>query len=296
MYRLTWLPEVLRAAGLKVVETPGWQTRGHGDVGTIKGVICHHTADRALKNTAPDIKVVTNGRPDLAGPLAQLVLGYDGTYYVIAAGKAWHAGAGLWQGVHDGNSQMIGIEAENSGLADDWPWPEAQMTAYAKGVAAILKHIGAPPLMCCGHLEWAIPVGRKSDPSFSIGTRAARIVAMDAFRQRIASIMGHPIEAAVAPDATGTENLKWVQATLNTFIVGPDALDQLRGLALLKTDGIMGPKTIDILRRYQAIKRIPGSGGIDPATLKALHADLDHKEGCRCQIGAPQGDSKTQIA
>jgi hypothetical protein len=43
-YSLIWLPSVLKAAGLSVTEEPGWQMRGHGDVGAIKGVIAHHTA------------------------------------------------------------------------------------------------------------------------------------------------------------------------------------------------------------------------------------------------------------
>jgi hypothetical protein len=38
-------------------------------------------------------------RPDLSGPLAQLCLGRDGAFYIIAAGRAYHAGAGNWQGV-----------------------------------------------------------------------------------------------------------------------------------------------------------------------------------------------------
>jgi hypothetical protein len=44
VFSLTWLPEVLEDAGLKVAEHPGWRTRGRGDVGKIRGVICHHTA------------------------------------------------------------------------------------------------------------------------------------------------------------------------------------------------------------------------------------------------------------
>jgi hypothetical protein len=43
-YSLTWLPDVLKFAGLKVSLVPGWETRGRGDVGRIVGVICHHTA------------------------------------------------------------------------------------------------------------------------------------------------------------------------------------------------------------------------------------------------------------
>ena len=39
VFSLTWLPEVLEAAGLKMAEQPGWRTRGHGDVSPIKGMV-----------------------------------------------------------------------------------------------------------------------------------------------------------------------------------------------------------------------------------------------------------------
>src|SRR5438132_13295036 len=164
VFSLTWLPEVLEAAGLKVAEQPGWRTSGHGDVGTIRGVICHHTAG-PLAGNAPSLGIVTNGRPDLSGPLAQLCLGRDGTFFVVAAGRAFHAGAGVWQGITTGNTSFIGIEAENTGLPND-PWPAVQVEAYQRGVAAILKHIGKGAEFCAGHKEYAKPKGRKTDPSF----------------------------------------------------------------------------------------------------------------------------------
>jgi N-acetyl-anhydromuramyl-L-alanine amidase AmpD len=180
-FSLTWLPDVLLRAGLKVAEQPGWQTRGRDDVGTIKGVICHHTAGAKTGNM-PSLGVVTNGRPDLPGPLSQLCLGRDGTYFVVAAGRSNHAGGGNWQGITTGNSSFIGIEAENTGQtsgpnAD--PWPAIQMDAYRRGVAAILTKIKANAIMCCGHREYALPVGRKPDPTFD----------MDAFRRDVAAIM-----------------------------------------------------------------------------------------------------------
>src|SRR5262249_61505910 len=126
---LTWLPQVLLKAGLKVGEQPGWQERGRGDIGPVKGVMCHHTAGPPT-GIMPSLGIVTNGRPDLPGPLAQLCLGRDGTYFVVAAGRANHAGVGNWQGLSRGNSSFIGIEAENTGhisgpKAD--PWPTVQM-------------------------------------------------------------------------------------------------------------------------------------------------------------------------
>lgn len=188
MYRLNWLADVLRSAGLKVEETKGWKDRGRREASVPRGVLCHHTAG-ALKGNAPSLGICINGRPDLEGPLCHLVLGRDGTYYVVAAGRANHAGLGNWRGVKDGNGSLIGIEADNTGLANDNPWPAVQMEAYEKGVAALLKHIGAPADMACGHLEYALPVGRKSDPSFSVGTREARLKEMVKFRERVKARM-----------------------------------------------------------------------------------------------------------
>jgi len=84
-------------------------------MGTVRGVMCHHTAG-PKNGIMPSLGVVTDGRPGLAGPLSQLCLGRDGTYFVVAAGLAFHAGAGQWQGITSGNSSFIGIEAENTGI------------------------------------------------------------------------------------------------------------------------------------------------------------------------------------
>jgi len=173
-FALTWLPEVLKAAGLKVEVQPGWETRGLGDMGAVRGVMCHHTAGPATGNM-PCLGVITNGRPDLRGPLSQLGLGRDGTYYVIAAGKAQHAGKGKWQGVTTGNTNFIGIEAENTGLSDDFPWTENQLDAYHHGVAAIFRHLRLAGNCCAGHKEFALPQGRKSDPSLDMVAFRARV-------------------------------------------------------------------------------------------------------------------------
>ena len=212
-YSLTWLPGVLRAAGLKVVEESGWQNRGHGDMGTVQGILCHHTCgpkDGDIK----DIGVLINGRPDLAGPLCHLGLARSGTFHIVAAGKAWHAGRGFWRGVDDGNSHLIGIEAENTGettgpRAD--PWPDAQMEAYARGCAAILKHVSAPAEMCAGHKEYALPKGRKDDPSF----------AMEMFRGLVRQHMG-AVQPAPAKVATVTiDNLNFrAEPSISGAIIG----------------------------------------------------------------------------
>lgn len=183
MYSLKWLPTVLRDAGLYVKEQPAWQTRGHGDMGKVFGVLLHHTAEPIDDDTAPTLKVLTYGRPAsgkvkaLKGPLCHLGLGQSGVYYMIAAGKASHAGKGEWNGITDGNEHFIGIEAENNGLGE--PWPEVQMEAFARGCAAIAKYCNFTRNMVVGHKEYALPRGRKIDPNFD----------MPDFRWRVKKIM-----------------------------------------------------------------------------------------------------------
>jgi N-acetylmuramoyl-L-alanine amidase/Putative peptidoglycan binding domain len=249
-FSLTWLSQVLLDAGLKVAEQPGWQNRGRGDVGPIKGVICHHTAG-PLKGNMPSLGIIINGRPDLPGPLSQLALGRDGSFFVVAAGRCNHAGVGNWQGLTAGNTNFIGIEAENTGLPNDDPWPAVQLDAYRRGVAAILKKIRADAIMCAGHKEYALPHGRKDDPDFD----------MDQFRQQVAAIMAGtaPLPSVIpATDATGKPTLrrgdtgdlvKQVQAKVNVTASGnfdgvtEAAVRQFQRDHGLVPDGIVGPRT-----------------------------------------------------
>src|SRR5215203_5280458 len=117
-FSLTWLPPVLEDAGLKVAREFGWETRGLGDVGETLGVICHHTAHPA-DGILPSKDILLRGRTGLRGPLAQLGLGRDGTFFVLAAGLSQHAGEGEFEGIRSGNTHFIGIEAENRGTAAD---------------------------------------------------------------------------------------------------------------------------------------------------------------------------------
>jgi hypothetical protein len=255
-FSLTWLAQVLLDAGLKVSETNGWKSRGRGEMGTVKGVMCHHTATKkSAPGNMPTLQMIIDGRSDLPGPLAQLGLGRDGTFFIIAAGRCNHAGGGDWQGIKTGNTSFIGIEAENSGLPDN-PWPDVQIDAYERGVAAILKKIKADAIMCCGHKEYALPHGRKSDPSFE----------MKPFRMNVAAIMAGAAPAASvipADDGAGRKTLrrgdtgaavKALQTKLGinnpggTFD-GPTeaAVRQFQRDNGLVPDGIAGPRTLSTL-------------------------------------------------
>ena len=114
-FSLLWLPDVLKEAGLKVALVPGWESRGRSEMGPVMGVLCHYTAG-SRKGNMPTLDLLIKGREAspgaeaLPGPLCQLGLGRDGTYYIVAAGRANHAGKGVWQGITTGNSNFIGIE------------------------------------------------------------------------------------------------------------------------------------------------------------------------------------------
>jgi hypothetical protein len=256
---LLWLPDVLKAAGLKVTLVDGWQDRGRGDVGKILGVLCHHTAGPKTGNM-PSLDILVNGRPDLPGPLAQLGLARDGSYYVIAAGKANHAGKGNWKGIVNGNTHLIGIEAENTGLPDDSPWPRAQMDAYSRGVAAILTHIGQPADFCAGHKEYALPVGRKADPDFD----------MKVFRSSVAAVMKAPVPVIVpAPDPSTPSGAPDDRPTLRRGDAG-DLVRQVQTRVGVDPDGVFGPATEAAVRDFQRAHDLVPDGIVGPDTWNAL--------------------------
>src|SRR5690625_1279181 len=90
--RLTGLATVARRTGYPVKEVSGWRSRGSSSYNRPKSIIVHHTASGARSGNAASLNVVTYGRPGLSGPLCQLLLARDGTIYVVASGRANHAG------------------------------------------------------------------------------------------------------------------------------------------------------------------------------------------------------------
>lgn len=245
---LMWLADVLREAGCKVVETKGWHERGRGDFVSAKGVLCHHTGPGSKEGL---IDLITKGRADLPGPLSQLFLDEDGTFYVIAAGRCNHAGKGRWHGVDQGNYHLIGIEARNAGDGKDI-WEPAQMQAYQTGVAAILKHIGVDALMVAGHKEYALPKGRKIDPSFN----------MIEFREGVENMMQHLLAGPVA-------TVQPKQDMLRKGDMG-NAVLLLQSKLKIKMDGNFGPNTEAAVKNFQLSHGLTVDGLVGPATWKEL--------------------------
>ncbi|GAA3971148.1 peptidoglycan-binding domain-containing protein [Pedobacter ginsengiterrae] len=260
-YSLTWLPKVLLEAGLKVAECPGWENCGRAEMGTVEGVLCHHTATVNERGNMPSLQTLIHGRTGkdaLPGPLSQLGLGRDGTYYIIAAGRCNHAGPGIWKGVTAGGSHFIGIEAENLGNGKE-PWPEVQMDAYVRGVAAILKHIGKSTDYCAGHKEYRLPKGYKDDPNFD----------MNDFRLRVKAVMGGATTAQKlipAAELSGKARSTLRRGQANDA----DLVKQLQQLLKIKMDGFFGPDTESAVRGFQRSAATVPDGIVGPKTWKAL--------------------------
>lgn len=159
-----WLADVLRTAGLDVVEFPGWQARTAKKAPkTTWGVLCHHDA----APPSPRRKMVTPamiayGHSRLPGPIAQLCITDDARVHVIAAGTANHAGTGRIPGTLwiDGNARLLGIEVNNSGVGEQWA--AALLEVYATTVAACLGHLGLDSSRAIAHKEYT---SRKIDPA-----------------------------------------------------------------------------------------------------------------------------------
>jgi len=261
-FSLTWLASVLETAGLKVAPVAGWESRGRGDVGPTEGVICHHTAGPRHDNM-PSLKTLIEGRDTLPGPLAQLGLGRDGTYYVIAAGRCNHAGRGSWKGLTGGNTNFIGIEAENTGLPSD-RWPDVQMDAYRHGVAAILRHIGRAADFCAGHKEFALPAGRKPDPSFD----------MIAFRAGVAAILNStapPLRLIPSAEPSSGSGTVPGRPTLRRGMTS-DVVKRVQEKLGLAADGVFGPKTEAAMRAFQRRCGLVPDGIVGPKSWAALDA------------------------
>lgn len=250
---LTDLADVLRSAGLTVVERPGWHSRGHGPMSGVRCVVLHHTAGPAT-GEAPSLGVVENGRPDLTGPLAQLVLGRSGTWYVVAAGLCYHTGATFepWQD----NTWAVGIEAEATGRD---PWPPVQYACYVRGARALADHYGVPYSRVLGHREIARPLGRKSDPNFDLATFRTALTSQENTMTTPAGLWAAPIR-----------NFNGDVVAAQQILVGTEArvADMQRQLAAARAE------IAALTAKVEAISPGPVTVTNPPVDLRALAATV----------------------
>ncbi|WP_395705004.1 N-acetylmuramoyl-L-alanine amidase [Rhodococcus ruber] len=221
----TWLADVLRAEGVRVVEWRerdrtgaeyDWRQIGHGDFGDVWGVLWHHMG---VNDQGADI--IRHGVPGLAGPIANIHLARNGTATVVAAGVAWHAGNGSWPGLptNNANPRLIGVEMAGNGT-DPWP-PECWDAAVRIG-AAISRRLGYGADRNIAHKEWAGRAQGKWDPGNWD---------MDAFRRDIHNRLTKP---AAQPN-TGVPNMADLPGLSNAearelLTKTREVWDQLRGI------------------------------------------------------------------
>jgi hypothetical protein len=180
--RIHELPAKLRERGLTVREVAGWETRGNEFPTRPDGALRHWDAIGSKAPTA-GLGVITNGRPDLAGPLAQV---YQSRYtdangldivYVVASGKANHAGAGEWNGI-SGNYNLLGVEIAWSGPSEPFP-AKRKLTSELVMRALLDCCAGTNPNDVAEHREYAKPAGRKIDTNLDGNELRRRMVELN---------------------------------------------------------------------------------------------------------------------
>ena len=264
MPRDTGIADRLRAKGINVVEVNGWRTRG-AETFNPRGSVDHHTAG-PRKGNAPSLGVVVNGRADLPGPLCNVLVGRDGTCYVVAAGRANHAGAGGWGGM-TGNASVFGVERENVGDGSE-PWTLAQYDVAAKVHAALIGAHGGRADLVCEHKEWA---PRRKVDAFGVDGNV--------MRQLVRERLGAPAPApapgnvlqAIHEAAKGRPTLRegstgiWVkdlQAGLNAVV----------GRPVVPVTGRFDGTTARWVRQFQKDRAIPPTGVVGTVTWEQLIA------------------------
>jgi hypothetical protein len=153
------------ARGLRVQYASGWESRSNGySFNPTVGFVDHHTAA-----TSDIDNVLINGRSDLPGPLCNWALHKDGSWVLIAAGGANHAGQS--QPGAPTNSTGWGCEATGPIPLDGYgPSAFPNYDEYVTGMACILEAESWAASKIWGHKESCSPSGRKIDPSFDMNS------------------------------------------------------------------------------------------------------------------------------
>lgn len=130
----------------------------------VQALVFHSTAtsDNSFDTVS---ELLTNGRPDMKGPLAHLLVSRSGAViqFIPFNRRAWHVGMGHpWNGTSVQNSNSIGVQMINQGADSHEPFTAQQVEA-AKGIARAIRDAYGIDVIV-GHSEVASPPGRKTDP------------------------------------------------------------------------------------------------------------------------------------
>ncbi len=172
----------LVAAGLNVVEEPGWKTRGNmwNVDGKPEGVMQHHTAP---PNPYPIRALYRDNRIK-----ANMATHEDGTLYLVAYNACnYSSGYGMLdvlennvrksiapthngtkRGLKSGNRHFWNYE--NSHPGDGTPIPSVQLDTIVESTRVVLNHFGLNSEQVISHAEWT---NRKIDPYWNGSNRTA---------------------------------------------------------------------------------------------------------------------------
>ncbi|MEU9506453.1 N-acetylmuramoyl-L-alanine amidase [Micromonospora sp. NPDC048170] len=197
---IPWLADVLRAAGVAVVEEGNWRARGVSGAFDPIGVLWHHTAATSSPSRpAPALGVCINGRSDLPGPLCHALVDYHGVFHLISANRANHAGNSRGSGpipAGSGNTMLIGWEIDYNGVNQSMTG--AQYAASVTATAAVLRRLGRDASYARGHRETSTT--GKIDPSF---------IDLDAMRRDVAAAMAGDSGAGTMYHQSRNPNGSW---------------------------------------------------------------------------------------
>lgn len=268
--RCLWLPDVLRDAGLKVETVPGWEKRGKEPKEWLAQAF-HHTASNRKGGPRNSLRIVTDGRPDVPGPLCNALPDRNGVWVVVAAGAANHPGVSYLPergGISSGVKYwMLGWECENDGIGE--PWPTRQLDSIEIGEAAVGAHLGWPPESnVYGHKEIARPVGRKIDPW---------LIDMNDHRRRVAARRTRPAPAkpAAPKPAPGKVSAPAGAPSLKRGSTGRRVAELQYALnygtgTRLAGDASFGPSTEAAVKNLQRFFRLTTDGIYGPGSQWVL--------------------------
>ena len=290
----TKLAAALRKHKVPLKEIKGWQRRGHGGMASVHGILLHHTAGPA-KGVIPSLGVLTHGRAGLSGPLCNLGYGRDGKAYVVAGGRAYHAGApdplnsegARALGTTQGNSYMLGIEMESTGRGD---WTDAQRKNLVPLLVALCRIYDIPPHRIIAHREWAPrrkpdPVGINMDKLRAAVARELRAPKVDYGRVATkAEILKCRLTGKLVPDGKlGTRTVRVLERALGVprrrrsgVLHGHDLACLSRALHVTPECFSFRPALVEALQTRVGVR---DTGHIDARTIRALQRYLNrHKE------------------
>ena len=188
-----WLADDLRAAGVQVVEHPGWKLRGHGPFRTARlSAVWHH--DASGPGPSPYSAQSQIDRVDAGdGVSGNVWVDTFGVWHLLVGEVAWHAGAVL-PGKPD-NWDSVGIETDHT-TGEAWPIP--QLWALRVGTRVLLARTG-------GQLEFhssiCDPPGRKTDPDgLDLGTER--------------SLLTNPEDIVTPAEITAIARAVWMEFVL----------------------------------------------------------------------------------